>query len=126
ATHLEAHPEIGLADAGWTLQSGRRALRHRRALVCRDAREAAEALAGRDPRRLLDGDSIAGRPVAFLFPGLGDHYPGMARGLYDTEPVFRQEIDRGAEILGTEGLPLLQQPEERGDGINLRLMLGRT
>jgi thioester reductase-like protein len=110
AAHLEAHPEIGLADAGWTLQTGRRALRHRRALVCRDAREAAEALAGRDPRRLLDGDSIAGRPVAFLFPGLGDHYPGMARGLYETEPVFRQEIDRGAAVLGVDPRGLLGGP----------------
>ncbi|HEV7590708.1 MAG TPA: amino acid adenylation domain-containing protein, partial [Longimicrobium sp.] len=42
-------------------------------------------------------------PVAFLFPGLGDQYPGMGRGLYEAEPAFREAVDRCAEIL----LPLL-------------------
>jgi FkbM family methyltransferase len=37
--------------------------------------------------------------VAFLFPGVGDQYPGMGRGLYEAEPVFRAEVDRCAEIL---------------------------
>ncbi|MES1243975.1 MAG: thioester reductase domain-containing protein [Acidobacteriota bacterium] len=132
ADHLKAHPEISLPDAAWTLQTGRRALRHRRALVCRDVqgeRQALEALAGRE--RLLDGDAIAGRPVAFLFPGLGDHYPGMAQGLYDSEPVFRQVIDQGSEIVS---LPLsrggwTRADRERGpggEGLNLRSMLGRA
>src|SRR6185369_5580986 len=94
AAHLAARPPEGpaeMADTAWTLQVGRRALRHRRALICRDPREAADALASRDPRWLLDGGgaSVPGRPVPFLFPGLGDHFPGMARGLYATEPVFR-------------------------------------
>jgi phthiocerol/phenolphthiocerol synthesis type-I polyketide synthase E len=131
AAHLKAHPETDLADAAWTLQTGRRALRHRRALVCRKARDAREALAGRD--RLLDGDAIAGRPVAFLFPGLGDHYPGMARGLYETEAVFREVMDRGAAILGrgphppapSPAPPFTPSPGE-GEGTDLRRMLGRS
>jgi phthiocerol/phenolphthiocerol synthesis type-I polyketide synthase E len=127
AVHLKAHSEMSLADAAWTLQTGRRALQHRRALVCRDAREAVEALAGRDPRQLLDGVAIAGRPVAFLFPGLGDHYPGMARGLYDAEPVFRREIDRGAGVLGMDPLALLPAPSAgEGGGPDLKRMLGRA
>src|SRR5262249_56050941 len=38
------------------------------------------------------------RRVAFLFPGRGAQHPGMARGIYQHEPVFRQEIDRCAEL----------------------------
>jgi len=138
AAHLAARPPEGpaeMADTAWTLQVGRRALRHRRALICRDPREAADALASRDPRWLLDGGgaSVPGRPVAFLFPGLGDHFPGMARGLYATEPVFRQEIDRGSEILqALTGIDprgrLLAAAEASGsDGqTDLRRMLGRS
>jgi len=31
--------------------------------------------------------------VIYLFPGVGDHYVGMGKGLYDREPVYREAID---------------------------------
>ena len=37
--------------------------------------------------------------MAFLFPGQGAQYAGMARGIYETEEVFRAEFDRCAELL---------------------------
>lgn len=52
-----------------------------------------------------DGDDITGlevepkrpgpaRPLTvFVFPGVGAHYRGMGRRLYETEPVFRDAID---------------------------------
>ncbi|HEX2210692.1 MAG TPA: amino acid adenylation domain-containing protein, partial [Longimicrobium sp.] len=43
------------------------------------------------------------RPVAFLFPGLGMHHAGMARGLYEAEPVFRAAVDECCALL----LPVL-------------------
>ncbi|MET0399229.1 MAG: amino acid adenylation domain-containing protein [Longimicrobiaceae bacterium] len=102
--HLGSHPEQAFADVAHTLRVGRRRFGHRRVLVCRGRGDAMDALASRDPRRVLDTvrDSVE-RRVAFLFPGLGDHYAGMARGLYEAEPVFRREVDRCAEIL----LPVL-------------------
>ncbi|MES1243261.1 MAG: thioester reductase domain-containing protein [Acidobacteriota bacterium] len=132
ALHLKAHPEQELADVAFTLQAGRKALRHRRMLVCRDRADAIGALAGRDPRRLLTGgQSLDGRPVAFLFPGVGDHYPGMAKGLYETEAVFRKEIDRGAEILrpliGTDPRRfLLAEEGGKAAAPDLRRMLGQS
>ncbi|MGK5632914.1 acyltransferase domain-containing protein, partial [Streptomyces sp. URMC 123] len=41
----------------------------------------------------------AERPVVFLLPGAGSQHPGMGRGLYETEPVYRREIDRCADLL---------------------------
>ncbi len=132
AVHLKAHPEQELADVAFTLQAGRKALRHRRMLIASDRADALSALSGRDPRRLLTGGrSVDGRPVAFLFPGVGDHYAGMAKGLYATEPVFRKEIDRGAAILrpliGIDPLQFLEDQEAAGESApDLRRMLGRT
>ena len=91
---LEERPETALADAAWTLQTGRRAFRHRRAVLCRDAAEAVAALAKPGGDRAEEG-----RGVIFLFPGQGAQHPGMGLGLYRSEPVFRAEMDRAAEIL---------------------------
>jgi acyl transferase domain-containing protein len=105
------HGDLGLADAAHTLRVGRKAFRQRRALVCRGREEAARLLAGEDAARLVSGDagdSASEAPgVAFLFSGMGDHYAGMAAELYPAEPVFRDAIDRCAEILRPEiGLDL--------------------
>ncbi|HVR97917.1 MAG TPA: condensation domain-containing protein, partial [Thermoanaerobaculia bacterium] len=89
-----------LADAAWTLQMGRRRFAHRRTVVCRDAAEAREALRRREGRDAVQEGSR--RPVAFLFPGQGSQHAGMARGLYETEEVFRREIDACAEILAPQ------------------------
>ncbi|HEV7590086.1 MAG TPA: SDR family oxidoreductase, partial [Longimicrobium sp.] len=99
AAHLRGHPELALADVAFTLREGRRAHAHRRTLAVRAGEDAAALLAARAPGRMADGVA-AGRPsIAFLFPGLGDHYPGMGRGLYDAEPVYRAEVDRCAALL---------------------------
>ncbi len=106
--HLEAHPELaasdgaasaGLADVAYTLQVGRRAHAHRRALVCADRAEALRALAEPAGGRGAVGAPGGRRPsVAFLFSGQGSQYPGMMRGLYGSEPVFAALFDRCAEI----------------------------
>jgi phthiocerol/phenolphthiocerol synthesis type-I polyketide synthase E len=98
AAHLEQHPEQALADVAWTLQQGRRAFAHRRAVVARTHAEAAQALA--DAAKGVAGRAGTEAPAAvFLFPGQGAQYAGMARGLYEREPVFRAELDRCAEVL---------------------------
>jgi phthiocerol/phenolphthiocerol synthesis type-I polyketide synthase E len=137
AAHLRAHPEQELADVAWTLQTGRKAFAHRRTLVARDGAGAARALETRAPGQVFDAAAPEdGQPVAFIFPGLGNHYPGMGKGLYETEPLFRETVDRCAEILRPWlGMDLrdalypadeLAPAEDAPSGLDLRAMLGRA
>lgn len=102
AEHLAAHPELSLADAAYTLQVGRRKFDHRRVLVARDGADAVEALRTRDAKRLLTGyasKEVSEKPVAFLFSGTGSQYLNMAAGLYQEEPLFKEEFDLVCDVL---------------------------
>jgi acyl transferase domain-containing protein len=135
AGHLRAHPELPLADVAFTLREGRKAFAHRRAVVVREGEDAAQILEAATPDRTVSaGVTGETRTVAFLFPGLGDHYPNMARGLYEAEPVFRAEVDRCAGILhpllGMDIREVLFPGEAPSDaaptgGFDLKRMLGR-
>ncbi|MFP5246099.1 MAG: acyltransferase domain-containing protein, partial [Thermoanaerobaculia bacterium] len=100
ADHLETHPELALADVAFTLREGRRSFPHRRIVVASTREEAIAALRNRDAQRTATGAASSRPTLAFLFPGLGDHYAHMGWELYCTEPVFRETIDRCAAILG--------------------------
>ncbi|MGX1885313.1 type I polyketide synthase [Streptomyces sp. NPDC055287] len=87
----------GLADAAYTLQLGRAAFPYRRTVVANGRADAAAAL-----ERPATGGSAArdeAPDVVFVFPGQGAQYAGMGAELYATEPVFREALDRCAEIL---------------------------
>ena len=99
AEHLRRHPEIDLADVAYTLQMGRVPFDNRRIVVCEDMTDAVEVLSALDPKRVLTRARESGNPPVFLFPGQGAQYPGMSADLYRSEPVFREEVDRCAEIL---------------------------
>ncbi len=138
ADHLMRAGELDLADVAYTLQVGRRALDFRRILVCRDLEDAVKALSEKDPRRLHTSyHEEAERPLVFMFPGLGGQYLNMGRGLYDSEPVFKEEVDRCSEILARYiGFDLRKELYPGGPGtesndspagpsIDLRAMLRR-
>jgi phthiocerol/phenolphthiocerol synthesis type-I polyketide synthase E len=136
AAHLRENPDRPLADVAWTLQAGRREFGFRRTLVVRPDEDAAALLEARHPERVTTAAVEEGhRSVAFLFPGVGDQYPQMARGLYESEAAFRAEVDRCAGILRPRlGIDLREvlfpgdAPAETpaSAGIDLRAMLGRA
>jgi phthiocerol/phenolphthiocerol synthesis type-I polyketide synthase E len=123
AHHLQSQNGPALADIAYTLQTGRQPFDHRRALVCQDLPTAFTALSQRDPKRLLSGIvSTQNRSVAFLLSGLGDHYPDMGRGLYETESEFRTHVDLCCEILQPilgQDLRSVLYPEPAADKISL-------
>jgi amino acid adenylation domain-containing protein len=98
--HLQSHPDLDLADVSWTLQVGRRAFDCRRAVVAGSVTEAINSLSKRDREHVQTRLKPNKAPeVYFLFPGQGSQHPNMAREIYEAEPVFREAVDRCAQIL---------------------------
>ncbi|MEP2717198.1 type I polyketide synthase, partial [Pseudophaeobacter sp.] len=119
AAYLEANPDVDLADVAFTLKQGRRGFGKRRVLVAETASEAAALLRAGDPRQVFDHDSLGDAPeVVFSFPGGGAQYAGMARDLYETEPVFADWMDRGLAHLQPQldyDIRALWLPEDGGE-----------
>ncbi|UCH98497.1 MAG: SDR family NAD(P)-dependent oxidoreductase [Candidatus Aminicenantes bacterium] len=100
ANHFRENTRIHLADAAYTLQKGRKGLKHRRILVCSHANEAAATLS--QPDSELVHSSVLQKskpPVIFMFSGQGSQYVNMGLDLYLQEPGFRQEMDNCFHIL---------------------------
>jgi len=124
-------------DVAYTLQTGRKAYTHRRFLVCSDRADAVEILGQENSKKIATAVSIESvrRPVVFMFPGIGDHYVGMAFDLYKHFELFRREVDRCAKILTSyldidiheiiypEGGNWKRKTENKG--IDLKKMLGK-
>jgi non-ribosomal peptide synthase protein (TIGR01720 family) len=93
--YLVDHPDVNLADVAHTLQVGRKEFAYRRAVTCRNAPEAIDALERLDPRLVVTAVSEGSDPaVVFMFSGQGTQYVNMGRELYQLEPVFREHFDR--------------------------------
>ncbi len=99
SAHLRGAPQQNLADIAWTLKNGRRAFDKRRVVVAQTHDEAATLLEADNPQRVFTHTALDSPDVVFLFPGGGAQFAGMARDLYETEPVFAEWMDKGLEIL---------------------------
>lgn len=102
AEHLKQNPDVNIPDVAYTLHVGRRAFSSRRMLVCRDAADAISCLEEPDTSRVLSNEcpeADFNRPVAFMFTGQGAQYVNMGREIYETDPAFREQVDRCSGIL---------------------------
>ena len=98
------------ADVCATANAGRSHFGHRLAVTAGSSAEAAQALrasvSGGGSSELHVGTAPQPAPaVAFLFPGQGAQYAGMARGLFETQPVFRAAMERCDSALLGAGEP---------------------
>ncbi|MGW6445276.1 SDR family NAD(P)-dependent oxidoreductase [Lentzea sp. NPDC055074] len=92
--HLAVH-EISSVDVGFTL-AGRASFEHR--AVVFDA-ESLAALADGEPGVVVGTAPDDAPRIAFVFPGQGSQWVGMAEELVAVSPVFRARLDECAEAL---------------------------
>lgn len=103
ATYLSGTPSAPLADVCYTANVGRSHFNHRLSIIASTQEELRERLEAHPILTGADGPDIvpsSQKPkIVFLFTGQGGQYVGMARQLYEGEPVFRAVIDRCDELL---------------------------
>ena len=126
--YLRENPQIKFADAVYTLQVGRKAFNYRMAVVCKSLEDAVNTLSQVDPQRVLVSShpqKVAEKPVAFMFSGQGAQYVNMGRDLYDSEPVFKEQVDLCCDflepVLGLDLRGLLYPPKEQEDAAQKKL-----
>ncbi|MBW4457032.1 MAG: SDR family NAD(P)-dependent oxidoreductase [Nostoc indistinguendum CM1-VF10] len=109
---LTNHPTVSLADVCFTANTRRSHFDHRLCVVLESTLQLQGVLSAFAAKRETDGlvsGKVQGRrhpKIAFLFTGQGSQYVGMGLQLYETQPTFRQTLDRCDEILR----PYLEKP----------------
>jgi acyl transferase domain-containing protein/thioesterase domain-containing protein len=96
AAYLEQHPEVNLADVAYTLSKGRKAFKNRRIIGSQDIITAKSALNFPSSSPVQSQEN---QQVVFMFSGQGAQYFNMGKELYQTEPAFRDEVDKCSEYL---------------------------
>ena len=92
--------DLTLDQIAQTLQLGRDEFAWRAAVVSDGIADTATTLAEKKPPRFIKRKASAGeRDVVFMFPGQGSQYVRMGQNLYGHSTVFRENLDRCAEIL---------------------------
>jgi acyl transferase domain-containing protein/acyl-CoA synthetase (AMP-forming)/AMP-acid ligase II/acyl carrier protein len=124
-TFLASESETDLANICFTANTGRSHFTHRLALNASSIPQVQEQLnafiAGRITEGLVSGTKPNPKSlkVVFLFTGQGSQYAHMGRQLYETQPVFRQTLDRCDEILRAYlEKPLLYVLDSDSDKLN--------
>lgn len=103
--HLEVHPEQDLGDICFTANTGRLSHSHRLSVVAQTKSNLQEKLSAfateLEAIGLVSGIVSDSEPpkVAILFTGQGSQYVGMGRQLYETQPTFREALDKCTAIL---------------------------
>ncbi|HEY9717165.1 MAG TPA: SDR family NAD(P)-dependent oxidoreductase, partial [Trichormus sp.] len=103
ALHLRSHHGQNLADVAYTTNVGRSHFERRAAVVGQNTIQLAKKLT---ENGYISGSVSPGQAkpkVAFLFTGQGSVYSGMGRSFYETQPVFRETVDRLDSLFASHG-----------------------
>ena len=123
---VSARPELGVADVGYSLATGRAVFEHRAVLLGGDREGFLDGLAalaeGRDAPGLVRGAAAPVGRTVFVFPGQGGQWLGMGVALLESSPVFAEQMRACEQVLaehvdwsllgvlrGVDGAPSLQR-----------------
>ncbi|MFD9734914.1 SDR family NAD(P)-dependent oxidoreductase [Umezawaea sp. NPDC059074] len=92
--HLAANPDVSVADLGYSLATTRARFPHRAVVIGRERADfALDALAdGEVSADVVEGVADVRGKIAFVFPGQGSQWVGMALELLDDNEVFRTRM----------------------------------
>ncbi|MEL7328226.1 MAG: SDR family NAD(P)-dependent oxidoreductase [Cyanobacteria bacterium J06559_1] len=122
--HWLPRTTAALPDICFTANAGRSHFTHRLSLVAANKAtliQQLQAFLAEDSPTPPLPHSLTPPKITFLFTGQGAQYIGMGRQLYETEPVFRNAIDRCKALLQEDGIDLLGvlYPESKTDNNEL-------
>ena len=110
--HLTNNPNQAWSDVCFSSNTRRSHFQHRLCLLAQSSTDAQKQLAdfaqGLEAAEIVTGSTTntAINKIAFLFTGQGSQYVGMGQQLYNTQPTFRDALNRCAEVLE----PYLDRP----------------
>ncbi|WP_340560324.1 type I polyketide synthase [Streptomyces sp. GSL17-111] len=91
------------SDVGLSTVTTRSALRHRGVVLAADRDDLVTGLsalaAGEPSAHVVEGAAAAPSRVVWVFPGQGSQWAGMARGLWDSSPVFAARMAECERLL---------------------------
>ncbi|HKS47457.1 MAG TPA: acyltransferase domain-containing protein [Amycolatopsis sp.] len=103
AVHLEQHADLEPAAVAWSLATARSRFEHRAVVLAADGPALTAGLAavahGAPADHVVTGVAGGDTRVAFVFPGQGSQWSGMAAELLDQAPVFAQKMAQCAKAL---------------------------
>ncbi|MEU0990928.1 type I polyketide synthase, partial [Streptomyces sp. NPDC005953] len=127
--HTEAQPHLLPADIGHSLATTRQTFEHRAVAIGTSRSELIDGLkaiaAGGTTRQTVQAAAVEGRRIAFVFPGQGSQWVGMAVELLDAYPAFRDWLHACGQALephvewsledvlrGTPGAPAIDSADD--------------
>ncbi|REH01874.1 polyketide synthase [Flavobacterium aquicola] len=97
---IDASKNTALADIAYSLNVTREDFSHRSFLVTDSANDTSEKLISQKAKNIKSSIvKVVPSEMGFLFPGQGAQYLQMGKTLYDNEKVYREAVDKCAELL---------------------------
>lgn len=97
-TFLSATPEINLASLSHTFQQGRKHFTFRKPIVYEDLNDLIAILHHKKTPEIFRSEDRKGL-IVFMFSGQGSQYAEMGKDLYVSEALFREEMDKGFDVI---------------------------